>query len=225
MSFERSYLRVAMIDTTTRQRRNVKKNDSEAKPKICLNLHVVIYKLGSRYPTKQPPKVLHTTSIQLGCWKALPGLHQFPFMFQWQVDQLYVTMSASQLRTYRIVFPELAEKPSSAKLNEEESIHNKFHVLVPKETIFLPRSAINRSVQFIPGKADNLNSVIIIGPKQEHVNPAPPLMVVLQPSDLGPWIPLAEKESEEAKQVAGKLVLKGRLEDFDEDDDCDLIPL
>jgi hypothetical protein len=135
-------------------------------------------------------------------------------------------MSATRLRVYRVLLPEQQAKSGNSKPSASSCsapVKNKFQVLVPKETVFLPRSARNRSVQFIPAKTQDAKAMLIIGPRH-GTSPGPPIAVPLSPKDLGPWIPVEEKQGELATQGAGSMKLEGRFEQFDSDYDCDIIP-
>jgi hypothetical protein len=195
--------------------------------KTCLKLHIFILKLAPKNPTLTQAKLTHTTSIDLGCCTR-DFTQQLPFQFLWKDTELYFTMSAARLRVYRITLPsEIVDS-----LEDQTAIYSPIHdadrsafkVFVPKETIFLPRSACNRSVQFIPGRDADASSTLVLGPRQGF-KPTPPVVVTLKADDLGPWIPPAEKAGEEARQRAGFMRLKGQFEDFDNDSDCDIIPI
>lgn len=75
---------------------------------------------------------------------------------------------------------------------EEDGVR-RLQITVPKETIFLPPSARNRSVQFFPALEANGDSKVIIGPSYGQ-NSEPPIGALLQDKDLGGWVLPEEKD-------------------------------
>ena len=69
---------------------------------------------------------------------------------------------------------------------------------------------------------ENQVSTLIIGPRYGR-NPSPPIGVYLTAKDLGPWINVHDKEGEERMRPP-KRRFTGAFEEFDVDDDCDIIP-
>lgn len=101
--------------------------------------------------------------------------------------------------------------------------YNDFTILVPRETIFLPRSSRNRSVQFFPPQLPEGKSTVIIGPRYgAHSSSA--IGVYLSEKDLGGWVDVAEKEGEEVRLSGPLQRLEGQFEEFNAEPDCDIIP-
>lgn len=72
------------------------------------------------------------------------------------------------------------------------------------------------------GVRNKPNSTLIIGPRYGP-KASPPIGVYLSERDLGPWINVHDKEGEERMRPP-KRRFTGAFEEFDEDDDCDIIP-
>jgi hypothetical protein len=217
----------AVVETPSAKPRGRRSRKSDVKPKaakVCLYMHVMILRLSSKKPTKIPPKMVATTSLRLGC-DMKPHVQILPFAFTWSATELYLTISHSRLRVYRITLPSPAAKPEVPSTMDSEGEvpkPNEFTITVPKECIFLPRSSRNRSVQFFPPDAPGANSVVIIGPRHDK-HPTPPIGVYLKDHDLGGWVPVEDKEGEGMLHMPHKR-LQGQFEEFDEEQDCDLIP-
>jgi hypothetical protein len=174
----------------------------------------MILKLSKHKPTKILPKLVATTSLRLGCGMR-PHVQVLPFAFTWSATDLYLTISHSRLRVYRVTLP-TTTTDTGPKPNDE------FTIKVPKECIFLPRSARNRLVRFYPPETAGANSVVIIGPRYGN-HPAPPVGVYLKEDDLGGWVLVEDKEGEGQLHTPMKR-LEGQFEQFDEEQDCDIIP-
>ncbi|KAK3898989.1 hypothetical protein C8A05DRAFT_37409 [Staphylotrichum tortipilum] len=224
-----NYLRAATITAQAEKRAASRKpttprqshGGDRAKPKVCAMLHVLVMQLSSRRPTRSPPKLVSSRSLALGpC--ARPTVQQFPFTFTWCPGDLYVTMSDTCLRVYRVGLPAPQEPREAAVPSTNANLPTgepRLVVTVPRETIYLPRSSQNRTVQFFPPRRPGTKSTVIIGPRHSR-HPTPPVGVYLTDRDLGGWIPVAE----EAVPSAPRPALGGQLEDFVEEQDCDLIP-
>ncbi|KAL5320545.1 hypothetical protein ACEPPN_011354 [Leptodophora sp. 'Broadleaf-Isolate-01'] len=222
-------LRVASIEAII-ERSPINAHDRDhkrhgAKQRVCLYMHVMLLKLSSKKPTKIPPKMVASTSLRLGYDMKL-HVQNLPFAFTWTRNDLYLTVSHSRLRVYRISFPGTAlgqeSSSSTAPENGIRAESKDFTVTVPSKCIFLPRSSRNRAVQFFPPDLPGQNSVLIIGPRHDK-HPTPPIGVYLKEDDLGNWISVEDKEGEGMLHTPQKR-LQGQFEEFDEDLDCDLIP-
>lgn len=209
-----------MVEKASGSLRNRRRGEPRVKPQLCLNLHVMILKLSSSKPTKIPPKLVATTSLRLGCGMR-PHVQELPFAFTWSATDLYLTISYSRLRVYRITLP-TSQSTVSTPTTDTDQKPNEFTITVPKECIFLPRSSRNRSVQFFPPDVEDAKSVVIIGPRYGN-HPAPPIGVYLKDQDLGGWVPVEDKEGESQLHTPMKR-LEGQFEQFDEENDCDIIP-
>lgn len=189
-------------------------------------MHVMMLRLSSKKPMKIPPKMVASTSLRLG-YDMKHHVQNLPFAFTWTTNDLFLTVSHSRLRVYRISFPEAvlgAQKPVSPAVHDDGTSHDPktFTVTVPSECVFLPRSARNRSVQLFPPETPGQNSVLIIGPRHDK-HPTPPISIYLKDNDLGNCIFVEDKEGEGILHTPHKR-LQGQFEEFDEDLDCDLIP-
>lgn len=95
---------------------------------------------------------------------------------------------------------------------------------MPKETVFLPHSARGRSVQFFPPAAPGCNAVVIVGPRYGQ-HPGPSIGLYPTEGQLGGWVPIDYADSSGEAPTACRLrTLEGHFEEFDEEEDCDLIP-
>jgi hypothetical protein len=135
--------------------------------------------------------------------------------------ELYLCISESILRTYRIILPALS--PVSPNPTENEPAGQpSFTVLVPEKSILLSRSARIRSVQFSLRLQREANATLVIGPRYGK-HPAPTIGIYLQEKDLGAWV------TADPAMIGRRLCIPegrwtGDFEDFDEDQDCDIIP-
>ena len=146
----------------------------------------------------------------LGIWKKLyfPTL---PYTWTWTKSTAYFCINGLTLRVYKIPLA-----VPGAQIPDNEPI------TTPLETIFLPHSAQERSVQFFPPSSTAGQSTVIIGP-QYGSEPSAAIGVFLNEKDLGPWVDVKEKE--DANCLRGlKRRQTGKFEEFDTDDDCDIIP-
>jgi len=66
------------------------------------------------------------------------------------------------------------------------------------------------------------SSILLIGPRY-GAKPSPPISVYLSKKDLGKWVNVHDKEGEERMKPPRRR-WTGAFEQFDEDDDCDIIP-
>ncbi|KAL4786824.1 hypothetical protein BJX76DRAFT_354825 [Aspergillus varians] len=184
--------------------------------------------------------------MRIGC--SVPQLvHQLPFAFTWSDKYLYLTVSSSQLRLYRVDL-EMISKPdahgrysSGSCRSSPSSPHQTMKrkesypqpsaptsqpiFSTPTESIFLPRSARDRAVQFFPSPVNEDGpSLVVVGPRY-GTRPQPGMVVYLTDQDLGEWANIEAKEGDGAQQEPAHQRVVGRFEDFDEEEDCDLIPV
>ncbi|KAL7795824.1 hypothetical protein V8C37DRAFT_30231 [Trichoderma ceciliae] len=224
-----SILRVAILDSVTERQKSPPAEDNtlgdQPRWRICLNVRVLLLRLSSKNPTSSPPKLLATKVHRLGCSYARPFVPTLPFAFTWGANEVYLTLSDWYLNVRRIILPEVEqEQTQTQKSRPLEDRGNQFSVLALGETILLPRSARNRSVQFFPAKEADDSATVIIGPRYGRY-PKPPIGVYLTGKDLGRWVPAKEEEREgNSSRVSMKRQLGLPEEPFDENDDCDLIP-
>jgi len=130
-------------------------------------------------------------------------------------------MSDLSLRVYRIQLPdgedpaEPTDQPKTANAPISSTLTNK---------IYLPRSSKHRSVQYFPPHVADGNSTVIIGPRYGRF-PAPAIGVYLTPEDLGGWVAVSSGEEQDGEAVCvPRQAIRGQLEDFDREQDCDIIP-
>lgn len=146
----------------------------------------------------------------LGIWKKI-YFPTIPYTWTWTKSAAYFCINGLTLRVYKIP---LAVPGAQFPDNEP--------ITTPLETVFLPHSAQERSVQFFPPSLTAGLSTVIIGP-QYGSEPSAAIGVYLKENDLGPWVDVKEKE--DANSLRGlKRRATGKFEEFDTDDDCDIIP-
>ncbi|KAK4158889.1 hypothetical protein QBC43DRAFT_362999 [Cladorrhinum sp. PSN259] len=105
-------LRMAVIDAVAEITPEVKQSkrrkqqpaalDPSPKPRMCLNFHVLILQLSASRPAMTEPKLVASTSCRLGCQDARSVVSTLPFAFTWTDSDLYMTVSDSHLRVYRV---------------------------------------------------------------------------------------------------------------------------
>lgn len=204
-----------------------------------LTFHVTTMQLSSTNPAKSRPTIVSRQCHALGKWTN-PFVSILPYTWTWTPDTVYFTMTGLKLRVYRVPLPSPKTISAERSTTAESSCCSPALITTPRETIFLPRSARERSVHFYPSRESsplNLrgslkgpdsdtdskrNSTLIIGPRYGP-KASPPIGVYLSENDLGPWINVHDKEGEERMRPP-KRRFTGPFEEFDEDDDCDIIP-
>ncbi|OXV06315.1 hypothetical protein Egran_05917 [Elaphomyces granulatus] len=204
---------------------------------LCLKLHVVILRPSEKNPTRSWPTLVGSATLDLG-YGVRAVVHQAPFAFTWEPDFLFVTVSSSRLRVYRVDLAELLARGRDSLSAKHRAAGSKNAsgsgsctrplIHTPQETIFLPRSARTRTVQYLPlvhqaETSENGKSAVVIGPRYGK-HPRPGFRVYLTPEDLGDWIDLATKADDEARLLAPQQRLEGPYEDFNLEEDCDIIP-
>lgn len=197
-------------------------------------------RLSPNDPVRRRPTIISRQCHALGIWTK-PFVSILPYSWTWTPAATYFTMTGSKLRVYRIPLPSphgnSTEKQAKSKSAQPFDCTPAL-ITTPSETIFLPRSARERSVHFFPPRepsakeepdsetpgsgSSGRNSTLIIGPRYGP-KPSPPIGVYLSETDLGPWIDIRDKEGEERMRPP-KRRFTGAFEEFDEDDDCDIIP-
>ncbi|KAK6525440.1 hypothetical protein TWF694_005577 [Orbilia ellipsospora] len=187
------------------------------KPRLCLILHVLVMKICEEKFIRQPDNIMNIT-VDLGCCEK-PLIKQLPFTFTWSDKELYVTVSSSRLRVYRVDLSGDTATYTDEKCGTEAQSHL---VKTPKEIIFLPRSARNRKVLFQPPSEPGKLSMVIIGPRP-HQSDASSIALYLSDQDLGGWVRLKDKELAEANLFSCHF--NEMHEYFDAAFDCDIIPM
>ncbi|KAF3940065.1 hypothetical protein ABW19_dt0209918 [Dactylella cylindrospora] len=185
-------------------------------------------KLSDKKPWKSP-KTIGAISLNIGSCER-PLIKGLPFTFTWAADELYVTVSSSRLRVYRVDISTIASigtAPALARkgiIGSDGTIKEESFVMTSEKIIFLPHSARNRKVQFIPPTEPGKMTLVVIGPRLGSKN-APSIALYLNGDDLGGWISVKDKESAEGELFDRHQGLKGMHEDFDAQEDCDIIPV
>ena len=139
------------------------------------------------------------------------SVSRLPFTLTWRPGEVYVTTNSRKLQVYKVPL-----ECSATGISKQTPI------LVPKNTIILPRSARHRMVRFFPNLKGGTNSLLLID-SQHCEAPAPPIGIYLSEDHLGEWVEvekgLASQDGNCSQRRAEPL-----FEMFDAEDDCDLIP-
>lgn len=233
-----TYLHVGSVEAIKRKMKCVPRTKSSLWEKhYDLAFHVTTMRLSPTDPARRRPTIISRQCHALGIWTQ-PFISILPYSWTWTPAATYFTMTGPKLRVYRVPLPSpptsLAEKQATRK-STKPSCCSPALITTPSETIFLPRSARERSVHFFPPREPSAkkqshgeipdsprNSTLIIGPRYGP-KPSPPIGVYLNETDLGPWINIHDKEGEERMRPP-KRRFTGAFEEFDADDDCDIIP-
>ena len=233
-----SFLHVGSVEAIQRKSKSVPRTPRSLREKhYNLAFHVTTMRLSPIDPARDRPTIISRQCHALGVWTK-PFVSTLPYSWTWTPAATYFTMTGPKLRVYRIPLTSphgvLSGKQAEAK-PAKLSFCTPALITTPSETIFLPRSARERSVHFFPPRepsadeksqsktpASGRNSTLIIGPRYGS-KPSPPIGVYLSETDLGPWINIYDKEGEERMRPP-KRRFTGAFEEFDEDDDCDIIP-
>lgn len=155
------------------------------------------------------PKRLANTMLTLGS-RRNSIVRKIPFTFTWTKEALYICMSDDKLRVLRVML-----------LNGSQSQFGE--PTTPEKEIVLPRSARERAVHFLPAQSPKKMSIVVIG-SRDRGTPSCSTAVYLQPSDLGQWIPAPQEGLEEVTKSSSNWRAEARFEEFDADEDCDLVP-
>lgn len=238
-------LRIAKVEAVYPQEQEGLDEPKSKKPKLHYYLHVLVLRLSSPNKPKIDPQLTGSATMQIGC--SIPRIsRQPPFAFTWTDKWLFLTVSSSTLRVYRTdlsmvtnsycsgkrvssTVPE--SSPSTSYILPSKDSHpqpldvpSRSIFTTPDKIIFLPRSSINRAVQFFPNPVDEGGpSSVIVGPRFGK-HPQPGMIVYLTEQDLGVWQNIANKECDGARQESAHLRVAGRFEVFDTEEDCDIRP-
>lgn len=187
-----------------------KKRDIRAQKVYGLTVVITTLRISSSKSSINRPVTIAKKIHNLGIWKK-PYFPTIPYTWTWTKSSAYFCINGLTLRVYKIP---LATPGVAIPENEP--------ITTPSETIFLPYSAQERSVQFFPASLTAGVSTVIIGP-QYGPEPSAATGLYLSEKDLGPWVDVKEKE--DANSLKGlKRRATGKFEEFDTDDDCDIIP-
>lgn len=234
------YLHVGSVEAQRRKSKSASHSRGSLREKhYDLTFHITTMRLSSTNPAKGRPTIISRQCHALGIWSH-PFVSILPYSWTWTPAAVYFTMTGFKLRVYRVPLPSREDSSAERRTTAEASCCSPALITTPRETIFLPRSARERSVHFFPcpelssgvlgekikgpdsGVRNKPNSTLIIGPRYGP-KASPPIGVYLSERDLGPWINVHDKEGEERMRPP-KRRFTGAFEEFDEDDDCDIIP-
>lgn len=231
------YLHIASLEAQRKPASKSKQNAERDPLNIAFLLST--YRLCGRgnKTTKSPPSLIHRAKVHVGSRKTL-SVSDLPYTLTWTPDELYFTCSADILQVYRIRLFNHSDKL--------DKTGGELNVLMPKENVFLPRTACQREVYYFPPfKGCTVARVIVgsegrvpdentneKGEKKGEVQGAPNCVVWLEGNlspptgcyldeteDLGGW--LDAKDRLNIPEALGIGRLDRRLEKFDYDDDCD----
>lgn len=240
------FLRVAKVEAAFWKGQEQLENSNNDKAKLRLYLHILIFRMSPIAVSNIHLRLIGNTTMRIGC--GVPQLvHQLPFAFTWTDKYLYLTVSSSQLRVYRADL-EMASKPHADEAFSPGLFHPSASspyrttkrkdswakssaanpppiFTIPSEIIFLPRSARDRTVQFFPGSLNGGgSSCVVVGPRFGS-RPQPGVVIYLTDRDLGDWVDIGESERGEARQERAHQRVMRNFEEFDEEEDCDIIPV
>ena len=231
------YLHIGSVEAQRRTSKPI--NSIPGKKHYDLTFHITTMQLSSTSPAKGRPTIISRQCHSLGVWTN-PLVSILPYTWTWTATAVFFTMTGFKLRVYRVPLPSPNDSSAKGQTVPEASRCSPALITTPRETIFLPRSARERSVHFFPspdvasgglrgmlkasdsGTRNKPNSTLIVGPRYGP-KASPPIGVYLSERDLGPWINVHDKEGEERMRPP-KRRFTGAFEEFDEDDDCDIIP-
>jgi hypothetical protein len=167
-----------------------------------------------------PPKEVVRTKVQLGQWRR-QRLASHPFSITWATDYAYLVVSGEKLCVYRMPLRKLKTRNGGSGGCGVDPDPQELPA-TPANEVVLPRSARSRRVQFFPGRRPASDGIVVVGPRDGD-QPAGAFVIYLPAGSLGDWKPVDEASemdiSDESRRGREPL-----FEDFDAEDDCDLIP-
>ncbi|KAH9838292.1 uncharacterized protein C8Q71DRAFT_750327 [Rhodofomes roseus] len=184
-----------------------------------IQVRLYCYRLCTQKPTRSPPHLVHTSSVNVGIFDRDALSPRCPWTLTWTHTYLYVTWSHTALLVYRIPLFHQRDTPDDVVIQR------------PGETVLLPASARYRDVFFFPSEGDHLAQVIVGGPivrEKRYVPPkaglATPVGCILRTADqLGGWVATNHAPMPKRYMEAGQLNVPS-VEQFDPDVDCVLEP-
>lgn len=221
--------------TETEANRSDERAGSGIQKEIKLAAFVTTYRLSQSKTTRSSPVLVHRAKATIGSFAAL-STDKLPATFTWTGDDVYLTVNVHcRLRVIRIaLFPRARDDRPSVPL-----------VSVPRESVMLPLSAMNRQVQYIPpigparrelgvglvfmGSQDGKTAVRLRSsdggccdgdPSLAMYQSAPMGFWVHEKRDLGGWVPCDSVDTVRNGFRDGQLTRK--MERFNVDDDCDV---
>jgi len=174
-----------------------------------LSFSVITYKLNEQNPTRIAPERVWQTQVSVSK-RFSASVFQLPFTVTWGSAEVYVTFSDPCLRVFRAQL----FAPGGVTGSEAVAVH------VPRNRMFLPRSAKERFVHFLPPTDMQMDALVIISSRSRNKQ-SPPIGVHLKAEDLGGWVPMSENDGTNRKVAKMR---EDVMDDFDSEDDCDLIP-
>ena len=118
-------------------------------------LHIVVftYRLSSQNPTGCRPALIHRVRVPLASEESFSA-SRLPFVLTWTPDEVYISRSSDTLSVHRV---RLFKDPDI----ESERINH--DVLLPYNTVLLPRTAKWRRVYYIPPDERSGLAQVIVG--------------------------------------------------------------
>jgi hypothetical protein len=208
--------------------------DLKLTSQVSLKLLVLTYRLSESKTTRSPPSLIHRARVDLGVRTMKAS--KLPFTFTWTPDQVHFTCSenelenkcANELEVYRVSLFRSNSTPGHM-------------VLVPQESIVLPRTDLMRQVHYFSSTNLDTPARIIInnestGTKDDKAVSSPdapdlmwlegaplrlkrPIGCFIRDVDFGGW--KISTASSNIPQDLGIGQLSRCREKFDYDEDCD----
>ncbi|KAI0535346.1 hypothetical protein GGR58DRAFT_479503 [Xylaria digitata] len=161
----------------------------------------------------RPRTLAYRSGIELGKWRTTT-VCQLPFAITWTNTDLYVSLSREFLRVFKFSH-HMKEKRGNSESCNPVAVDSAVYTL--SKGVALPRSARFRSVNFLP-TTDRGAAKIVLGSVYGS-QPQPPAVIYLKAENMGSWIKAEDAVLTEIPTTRNDPL----LEDFDADDDCDLI--
>lgn len=159
-----NYLHIASLEAQIAQISKTKRRVQQLLPQLRICILLSTYRLSVRKTARSPPSLIHRVKTELGDFNEL-NVPRLPFTLTWTSRELFVTQSTSELRVMRIALFR------DANLCTPQSLEH--NILVPKNRTFLPDTADERDVHFVPS-AEGKSGCVLIGSKtrpRAHDNP------------------------------------------------------
>lgn len=150
-----NYLHIASVEAQIGQIGGTKRRVQQLPPQLRICILLSTYRLSVRKTTRSPPSLIHRVKAELGEFSKL-NVPRLPFTLTWTAHELFVTQSTSELRVMRIAL--FRDTNSCMPMLPG---HN---IVVPKNRTFLPDTAAERDVHFVPS-ADGKSGCVLIGSK------------------------------------------------------------
>jgi hypothetical protein len=249
------YLHIAALEgqqkpLVSREKRKKKGLGATPQRPLHLALLVLTFRLSRSKTTRGPPSLINLARIKLGTTNFL-SVSTLPFTLTWTPEELFFTRSGLILKVYRIRLFQVNTGDKNLNADTAAAQAQGLGVLVPKNPIFLPKTATKREVYYFPPGPGKVDAQIIIGSEaiaresqsfttdDSQTNASTtlcatgdviglggtstlPIGCYVKEADLGGWI--KSNDLSEIPQDRGVGRLNQRLERFNPDEDCDLEP-